>query len=136
MPFVVSTGLEKPDPEVRKLIRSHVMLGKNQGKTRRPKRREARELADKSSSVTDLGGPSGSLITASRTVIPQKIGSDLLTIRFADAVEPYMVEIFLQCELIGLQPHPQRFTYLTSKLPVSAVHNAHTIHRHTSLLHF
>lgn len=98
------------------------MLGKNQGKTRRPKRREARELADKS----------GSLITASRTVIPQKIGSDLLTIRFADAVEPYMVEIFLQCELIGLQPHSHGFTYLTSKLPVSAVHNAHNIHRHQS----
>ncbi len=108
------------------------MLGKNQGKTRRPKRREARELADKSGSVADLGGPSGSLITASRTVIPQKIGSDLLTIRFADAVEPYMVEIFLQCELIGLQPHSHGFTYLTSKLPVSAVHNAHNIHRHQS----
>jgi len=105
---VVSTGLEKPDPEVRKLIRSHVMLGKNQGKTRRPKRREARVLADKSSSVTDLGGPSGSLITASHTVVPPKIGSDLLTIRFADAVEPYMVEIFLQCELIAPQPQPPK----------------------------
>lgn len=104
MPFVVSTGAEKPNPEARKLIRSHVMLGKNQGKTLRSKRRQVKESADRSSPEEDLGGSSGSLITASQSVIPPKIGSDLTTVRFADAVEPYMIEIILQCQWIPEVP--------------------------------
>ena len=102
MPFLVSTGVEKPDPEARKLIRSHVMLGKNQGKTLRSKRRQARESADISSPNEEFGDSSGSLIAASESVIFPKIGSDLTTVRFADAVEPYMIDIILQCEWI---PH-------------------------------
>lgn len=98
MPFVVCTGVEKLNPEARKLIRSHVMLGRNQGKTLRSKRGQARDSADKSSPEEDFGGSSGSLITASQSVILPKIGSDLTTVRFADAVEPYMIEIILQCE--------------------------------------
>lgn len=39
MPFIVSTCVKNTeDPETRKLIRRHVMLGKNSGKTRRYKR--------------------------------------------------------------------------------------------------
>ncbi|KAF6233984.1 hypothetical protein HO173_007814 [Letharia columbiana] len=103
MPFVVSTSVEKPDPEVRKLIRSHVMLGKNQGKTRCSRRREASNVADKSSPNEDLGAPSASFITASHSVIPPKIGSDLSTIRFADAVEPSKVEFVLRFSSIAKQ---------------------------------
>ena len=124
MPFVVSTSVEKPDPEVRKLIRSHVMLGKNQGKTRCSRRREASNVADKSSPDEDLGAPSASFITASHSVIPPKIGSDLSTIRFADAVEPSKVEFLLRCELISLpHPHPSQI-YWTSRLSGSAVYIA------------
>ena len=100
MPFLISTGVEKPNPEARKLIRSHVMLGRNQGKTLRFRRRQARESADKSSPGEEFGESSGSLIAASQSVILPKIGSDLTTVRFADAVEPYMIEIILQCEWI------------------------------------
>lgn len=102
MPFLVSTGVEKPNLEARKLIRSHVMLGKNQGKTLRSKRRQARESANISSPDGKFSESSGSLTAASQSVIFPKIGSDLTTVRFADAVEPYMIEIILQCEWI---PH-------------------------------
>ena len=102
-PFVVSTSAEKLSPEARKLIRSHVMLGKNQGKIWSPqrKRREGRKSADKSSSdQTPDRQPSGSLITLSHSAIPPKIGSDLSTVRFADAVEPCVVEVVFRCNLI------------------------------------
>ena len=111
------------------------MLGKNQGKTRRPRRREARNLADKSRPDEDHGGPSGSLLMVSHSVIPPKIGSDLSTIRFADAVEPSKVEVVLRCELIPL-PNPTLPKHIgPSRLSVPAVHIAHMFHHQTSLFH-
>ena len=135
MHFVVSTSVEKPDADARRLIRSHVMLGKNQGKTRRPRKREARNSADQSSHDEDLGGSTESSITASHCVIPPKIGSELSLIQFADAVEPYKVEVVLRCKLISL-PSPISTKYIgPSRLSVSAVHIAHIYHRHISLFH-
>jgi hypothetical protein len=34
LPFIISTGAVTKDVQARKLIRSHVMMGKNKGKTR------------------------------------------------------------------------------------------------------
>lgn len=132
MPFLVSTGVEKPNPEARKFIRSHVMMGKNQGRTRRLKLPGARESAENHNSNNEgLSGLSSTLGTASRSVIPPKIGSDLSTVRFADAVEPYMVDVVLRCESDPSSHELPR----SSNMLVSAVDIAHIIHNHTSLLH-
>lgn len=48
MHFVVSTGLEKPSPKLRRLIRSHVMLGKNRGKALPHRRKKPKETQDHS----------------------------------------------------------------------------------------
>jgi hypothetical protein len=40
LPFIVSTGAVTEDSQVRKLIRSHVMMGKNKGKTRHRREKE------------------------------------------------------------------------------------------------
>jgi hypothetical protein len=119
---MVTTGVEKFNPESRKLIRSHIMMGKNLGKTRPlRKRRElngvVREEVSSSSSSSDTLSPDGcqvgpspsassSSTTASEShpvlqspaTIPRKFGSDASTICFADAVKPGTVEVVLQCE--------------------------------------
>ncbi|KAJ9614032.1 hypothetical protein H2200_002168 [Cladophialophora chaetospira] len=89
MPFIVSTSEEKPnDPETRKLIRSHVMLGKNRGKTRRYKHeilsthrsgisiREKFELLSKSSCAPNYFDRAASW----QSLIPfaDSIGSEML----------------------------------------------------------
>lgn len=113
--FVVSTGVEKPDPELRKFIRSHVMLGKNQGRKLPPRTRKAKKMQELSSSSdpsppltseldedhlsssAPFAGPSHPLAIVQAT-IPRKLGSGMSTIRFADALEPGTIEVVLQCE--------------------------------------
>ena len=114
--FVVSNDVEKPNPELRKFIRSHVMQGKNLGKKTRPSRKRGpKRLVDESSSSSDTSS-AGTLrpdvdldrsAVSSTTdphhvvpvTIPRKFGSFLSTIHFADAVEPGTVEVVLHCEL-------------------------------------
>jgi hypothetical protein len=124
--FMVKTGVEKFDLESRKLIRSHVMMGKNLGKKLekpRPARKRKRHngvvqkevpafplSSDKLSSHGSQVGPSLSSSSTTTTgfnshpvlqppaTVPRKFGSDASTICFADAVEPGTVEIVLQCE--------------------------------------
>ena len=85
--FMVTTDAEKFNPESRKLIRSHVMMGKNLGKTRPPRKRREEEGVFESRPV--LQPP---------TTIPRKFGSDASTICVADAVKPGTVEVVLHCE--------------------------------------
>ena len=54
--FMVKTGVEKFNPEDRKLIRSHVMKGKNLGKIR-PSRRGRQDVLSSSSSCSDTSSP-------------------------------------------------------------------------------
>ncbi|KAI1138436.1 hypothetical protein F5Y05DRAFT_384082 [Hypoxylon sp. FL0543] len=107
LPFVVSTGLAKPDPNLRKFIRRHVMMGKNRGKTRPTtrKRREASELGDVSNPVELPKASSNrpSCITAHHTTIPSRVGSELSTIQFADTVDPSLVATILQFSSIAKQ---------------------------------
>lgn len=97
--FVVSNSVDKPNAEVRKLIRSHCMLKKNKGKTRRPSKWETSSSANKSSPEEDLSETSTSPASSSDSVIPPKVGSDLLTIRYADAVESFKIEVVFRCKL-------------------------------------
>lgn len=102
--FVVSNSVDKPNAEVRKLIRSHCMLKKNKGKTRRLSKYETNSSANKSTPGEDSSESSTSPASSSDSVIPSKIGSDLLTIRYADAVDSYKVEVVFRCKLNRL-PH-------------------------------
>jgi hypothetical protein len=112
--FVVSTNVEKPDPELRKVIRSHIMMGKNRGKTFPRRKKKTKEVQDVSSSSSntpltstsspdeDQVGPPASSVVASHPVrpftVPRKFGTDWSTFRFADGVEPGTVDVVLQCE--------------------------------------
>ncbi|KAI0139588.1 hypothetical protein F4776DRAFT_616844 [Hypoxylon sp. NC0597] len=107
MPFVVSTSLAKPDPNLRKFIRRHVMMGKNRGKTRQTKRKrqESSELRDAANPEKLLTESSdrASLIATRHSTIPPKVGSELSTIQLADAVEPSIVATVLQFSSIAKQ---------------------------------
>ena len=112
MHFVVSTGTEKPDPELRKLIRSHVMLGKNRGKIL-PTRKRKPKGSEPTSSSSDPSPPIASdpdeeaearyfaSSTASHSLpvaVPRALGSGMSTICFADALEPGTIEVVLRCK--------------------------------------
>ncbi|PCH06343.1 Hypothetical protein PENO1_017810 [Penicillium occitanis (nom. inval.)] len=74
MPFVISTSMNKADPEIRKLIRSHCMLGKNRGRILHSRRKPVvQKLLD---------------LEAAASAVPNKLGSELSLLRFADSVEP------------------------------------------------
>jgi hypothetical protein len=97
MPFIVSTDKREVDPETRKLIRSHVMRGKNRIKIRQKPRPPAKEdkLKEIQSLVTN-GGPNF------LSTIPGLRCSDLSTVRFAEDVEPASIADVLSCEWL---PH-------------------------------
>ncbi|KAI1142847.1 hypothetical protein F5Y05DRAFT_408296 [Hypoxylon sp. FL0543] len=101
MPFIVSTGTDKPNPELRKLIRSHVMKGKNRGRVLRPKHKIVADSGsiedpnDTSCSSDDL--PTDiSLVPAHPSIIPRRVGSDVSLTRFADAIEESTAAVILQ----------------------------------------
>jgi hypothetical protein len=106
--FVVSIGKEKPNPALRKLIRSHVMLGKNRGKTLPPRKKTHKESTDSSSSNLDHSLSSISQSKPSISTnnsyypakIPQIFGVNMSTVQFPGDVEPKVVEVVLRCELL------------------------------------
>lgn len=112
MPFILSTGTEKPGPTVRRSIRSHVMMGKNRGKTRsnkksRPKARVTLpaeeedhdlELSDQS----DATSKSLSLSPVGPVVVPRKLVPDVTTFRLASSAEPHLVHGVLRCKSLRL----------------------------------
>jgi hypothetical protein len=108
--FVVSSNLEKPDTELRKFIRSHVMRGKNQGRKLplRKKKPKAGQEIPSSSFDASAKGIHGSFALPSTAfvpnpvpavTIPRSFGSGMSTISFADALEPGTIEVVLQCGL-------------------------------------
>ncbi|KAK3375797.1 hypothetical protein B0T24DRAFT_664915 [Lasiosphaeria ovina] len=56
--FVVSTGLEKPDADVRKFIRSHVMKGKNLGKKLQPRSQKSKHARKQQAAKSDAASAS------------------------------------------------------------------------------
>ncbi|GKZ31043.1 hypothetical protein AbraIFM66950_011009 [Aspergillus brasiliensis] len=94
MPFIVSTGTKKVDPRTRKLIRSHVMIGKNRGKSRyRQAEADPSTPADASPDETSAPADEASLalspaaqVPATRwpAHLPRRVGNDMSFIRLAD----------------------------------------------------
>ncbi|KAI1113850.1 hypothetical protein F5Y14DRAFT_416815 [Nemania sp. NC0429] len=87
-PFILSTsGNNQPeDPHTRKLIRRHVMLGKNRGKRFPLRRKSARK-----GTPTTKASSQDTCLLANRNdsffKIPRQIGSDLSSMAWADSVD-------------------------------------------------
>ncbi|KAI2618425.1 hypothetical protein GGR54DRAFT_605417 [Hypoxylon sp. NC1633] len=102
MPFIVATGTKKKvNPELRKFIRSHVMMGRNKGKTLGPRLKKTSALSRKVDSGEGIANEEGeqtnsALITTLPRVIPPKVGSELSFIRFADTIEHSAVTVIIQ----------------------------------------
>ncbi|KAL5089488.1 hypothetical protein Trisim1_005184 [Trichoderma cf. simile WF8] len=95
MPFIISDGIGSTEANKRKLIRRHVMLGKNRGKTRKVKR------GDHQPAQGDLGYngddvSTGLSINMRYYHIPPKVGSELSFTQFADSVEPGLIKDILK----------------------------------------
>ncbi|OTB07647.1 hypothetical protein M426DRAFT_268086 [Hypoxylon sp. CI-4A] len=107
IPFIVSTGTNKPGPEMRKFIRSHVMIGKNRGKTLRPKyekvvkSKSTRNADGKTLSSADIAENSPAVAYAPVLPIPRKVGSELSLIRFADNIEEPAVTCIMEFSSIA-----------------------------------
>ncbi|RYP37686.1 hypothetical protein DL768_010836 [Monosporascus sp. mg162] len=113
--FVVSTGLDRPNPRVRKLIRSHVMLGRNLGsrsaRSGVPRIEPSRKLhntspggspEDKSSSTGSETSPTADR-PISTVAVPRRFAPYASTFRLADETEPAAVEVILKFSTISKQ---------------------------------
>lgn len=110
MPFIVSTGTKKVDPRTRKLIRSHVMIGKNRGKSRY-RQAEADPSTPADTSTDDTSAPpadgAGSSSTSPAAQVPatrlpldlpRRVGNDMSLIRLADdTTSPAALATILRC---------------------------------------
>lgn len=90
----MSTDSHKADSETRKLIRSHVMRGKNRIKPRKESRNLVHERKPKLK-PSKING----LISSSN--IPRPVCSSFSIVRFADNVEPALVADILSCEQLS-----------------------------------
>lgn len=96
MPFILTDGLHKAGSDKRKLIRQHVMVGKNRGKTRKPNTKTPRR--DLGSSKLDSDRPSALVLKMRYPSIPNKVGNELSFSRFAAPVEPALLQEMLRCK--------------------------------------
>lgn len=83
--FVPQTGIKQGDREARKLIRRQVMLGKNQGRTQTPRHPNIHNasILTKQDWQVQMPLPESS--------VPRQVGSDLSFLRFADTVDPLLM---------------------------------------------
>jgi hypothetical protein len=90
MQFVPQTGTKDEDPTTRKLIRRHVMLGKNEGRTPN----HLKQPTQHGTAVFRMRQPllDRSLLES----IPQRVGSDFSGLDFADDVAPPLMNETLQ----------------------------------------
>jgi hypothetical protein len=95
--FVVVNGPAAADVEVRKLIRSHVMLGKNRGKTFPERKKPTKRVQLKSSPETE-GSSSADISLLDVMSVPGKFGAYTSTINFPDGVDPAAVDVVIQCK--------------------------------------
>ena len=94
IPFILTTGGQKSDPATRKLIRSHVMLGKNKGKPR-PSKRRKQQPWDTVPPWDSVEGMSS--IHDHIAAIPRRVGSDWSFTQLADEIEPAALADILKC---------------------------------------
>ncbi|TGJ84806.1 hypothetical protein E0Z10_g3966 [Xylaria hypoxylon] len=89
--WIVNTTPDKPDQSTRKLIRSHVMRGKNTRAARR-----AKEPIQYSEWVTHAHGQHVGMLGASEGWVPstpRKVASELASFGFTIELKPYMVDL-------------------------------------------
>jgi hypothetical protein len=96
MPFIFTDGLHKAGSDKRKLIRQHVMVGKNRGKTRKGNTKTSRQ--DLGSSMPYSDGPSAIVFKMRYPSIPNKVGNELSFSKFAAPVEPVLLQEMLSCK--------------------------------------
>ncbi|KAK9420521.1 putative Transcription factor domain-containing protein [Seiridium unicorne] len=101
MQFIFTNGLGKTEPAKRKLIRKHVMLGKNRGKTRKGMSLGAADAWRSEELNGGRDGDPGLLINMRYSSIPNKIGSDFSFTQFAAAVEPPAVHDLIRFSFIA-----------------------------------
>ncbi|KIW21108.1 hypothetical protein PV08_01687 [Exophiala spinifera] len=90
MLFILSTNSQKPNEDKQKIIRRHVMLGKNKGKAR-PSKRQTPIVSCISESVGPHGNPVVALSLVAdmyRSFIPARVGSDCSCSELVADVEP------------------------------------------------
>lgn len=101
--FIITTSHATPDEQSRKLIRSHVMQGKNKGKTYRARRpgtsgqRSTRRTKPPAQQVESQKDSDPGVLTRPRAdAIPKKVGSDLSFFQVADeSIEtPTLLNLF------------------------------------------
>ncbi|KAJ5145101.1 hypothetical protein N7448_002493 [Penicillium atrosanguineum] len=100
MPFIFTDCKGKSQPEKRKLIRQHVMLGKNRGKTRKGTGKS------NTSSVTETykdvqDGSSALIVKLQYSRIPDRVGNELSFTQFAAPVEPPLMQELLKFSLMA-----------------------------------
>lgn len=98
MPFIVSSYGQKPDSNSQKLIRSHVMRGKNRGKGPRRKNKSREDTGEVEQLRADVLKKSGVLLIRAYSHIPERVGTDLSSVHFADKIEPNTVAMILDCK--------------------------------------
>ncbi|KAH8807292.1 hypothetical protein F5884DRAFT_788896 [Xylogone sp. PMI_703] len=91
MPFIIQNGSEQVNVETRKLIRSHVMLGKNLGKTLQVKRKRGARTKTPTQPNEDASATADLPEGVDYSSIPRMVGTDLSLTRFADDIDPSLV---------------------------------------------
>ncbi|KAI0549258.1 hypothetical protein F4679DRAFT_584831 [Xylaria curta] len=95
--FILSTGLqdESEQPEIRKAIRRHVMLGRNRGKSYPDRRKPIRKRVP-------LPGTNAKIVPVFSTIemnslkIPKQVGSDLSSLPWAGGVDVPTIAVIMK----------------------------------------
>jgi hypothetical protein len=103
MHFIVSTDVKKADPETRKLIRSHVMQGKNRAKSRPAKQPSVESRAimvdpNQTPRVVSLE----EIVETCHSFIPKRVGTDLSLTKFAAEITPAMFGDVVHCQSLPI----------------------------------
>ncbi len=96
-PFITFNALEPANDKTRKLIRSHVMLQKNQGRSIKRGARWRDDHAQVETSPPDHSSQVGSMPVVGLPNIAPKVGSDVSLVRFAADVAPHLLRDLLKC---------------------------------------
>jgi hypothetical protein len=113
-PFIVSTSTEKANTATRRVIRRYVMRGKNR---RMPKGSSRLKPGSWINGETDHEARRAE----GHIPNPESAGTGVFMIRFADDMQPYMMDLIFKCEFSVLDVRstiddPQVFTILKQSL--------------------
>jgi hypothetical protein len=113
MLFIVTTPGDTSSSPTRRLIRSHVMLGKNKGRPRPIKRRNPFPQRISMAWESTAGGIPDHLVS-----VPRRVGSDWSFTRLADEIEPAALADILRCKcMCNLDRIETLLTLSRSSLP-------------------